>query len=42
MATSKPDSRMGRGLTNGGKWEVVEHYNMALNLEAFNIICSVI
>jgi hypothetical protein len=42
MATSKPDSRMGGGLTSGGKWEVVDHYNMALNLEVFNIFCSVI
>jgi hypothetical protein len=42
MVTSKPDSRMGGGLTSGGKWEVVDHYNMALKLEVFNIFCSVI
>jgi hypothetical protein len=35
MATSKPDSRTGGGLTSGGKWEVVDHYNMALNLASF-------
>jgi hypothetical protein len=32
---------MGGGLKSGGKWEVVDCYNMALNLEVLNLFCSV-